>query len=95
MSELLPHSQVDAELAQLGGWSRDADTVVHDESHKDFGAALERLNAIARLAEEADHHPDLLLHSWNKLQVRLSTHSAGGITAADIKLARSIDGLGR
>ncbi len=51
------------------------------------------LNEIADLAEQADHHPDLMLHGWNGLQVRLSTHSAGGITEADIALARKIDAL--
>ena len=38
-----------------------------------------------------DHHPDLLLHSWNKVKVILSTHSEGGVTGNDFKLAQTID----
>lgn len=93
MSELLEPDQVDNELDRLSGWRRDGATIVLDQTHADFAAALARLNEIADLAEQADHHPDLMLHGWNGLQVRLSTHSAGGITEADIALARRIDAL--
>lgn len=94
MAERLDHSQVDQELAALGGaWSRDGDQLVAESRHADFAAALARLNAIAALAEAADHHPDLELHGWNNLRVRLTTHSAGGITSADLALARAIDDL--
>ena len=44
-------------------------------------------------SEKADHHPDILLHSWNKVKVRLSTHSEGGITIKDTQLAETIDNL--
>ena len=48
------------------------------------------VNAIGFVAEAADHHPDLAV-SWGKVQVKLWTHSAGGITASDIELARLIE----
>lgn len=94
MAERLDNSQVDEGLAALGGdWSRDGDRLVAESQHADFAGALARLNAIAALAEQAGHHPDLELHDWNRLAVRLTTHSAGGITAADLALARAINDL--
>jgi len=94
MAERLDDQQVEDGLAGLdGGWSRTGDLLVCESQHADFGAALDRLNAIAALAEQADHHPDLELHSWNRLRVRLTTHSAGGITGADLRLAQAIDAL--
>ena len=46
------------------------------------------------MAERADHHPDLLIHGWNKVKITLSTHSEGGLTAKDFELAREIEGMG-
>ena len=46
------------------------------------------------MAEDANHHPDILLHGWNQVRLTLSTHSQGGIAQADLDLARGIDGLG-
>jgi len=94
MAERLDDQQVEEGLATLAGtWSRAGDALVSESQHANFEAALARLNAIAALAEQADHHPDLELHGWNKLRVRLTTHSAGGITAADLALATAIDEL--
>jgi 4a-hydroxytetrahydrobiopterin dehydratase len=49
--------------------------------------------AVAYLAEQANHHPDILIQ-WNKVTLTLSTHSAGGLTAADFDLAGKISALG-
>ena len=51
------------------------------------------MNRVAELAESANHHPDILVHGWNKVRLTLSTHSAGGLTDADFALARGIDAL--
>lgn len=59
---------------------------------KDFADALSYVNAVGALAEEANHHPDIDIR-WNEVTLRLSTHSAGGITASDLALARRIDTL--
>ena len=45
------------------------------------------------VAEAADHHPDILVHGWNKVRLTLSTHSEGGVTAADLALAEQLDAL--
>jgi 4a-hydroxytetrahydrobiopterin dehydratase len=55
----------------------------------DFAAAQELADQIGRLAEEAGHHPDLLL-GWGYLEVRLSSHDVGGITRRDLRLARQV-----
>jgi len=50
-------------------------------------------SAVGHLAEQANHHPDMTIQ-WNRVGLALSTHSAGGLTAADFALARRIDALG-
>jgi 4a-hydroxytetrahydrobiopterin dehydratase len=59
----------------------------------DFKAAIALVNQIAELAESEGHHPDLNLHSWNKLTVTLSTHAIGGLSQNDFILAAKIDAL--
>jgi 4a-hydroxytetrahydrobiopterin dehydratase len=50
-------------------------------------------NRVAEAAEAANHHPDILVHGWNRVRLTLSTHSEGGITRADLDLAGKLDGL--
>lgn len=58
----------------------------------DFAEALAFVNGVGEIAEEADHHPDIDIR-WNKVTLRISTHSEGGITAKDTSLASEIDGI--
>ncbi|HZU72799.1 MAG TPA: 4a-hydroxytetrahydrobiopterin dehydratase [Acidimicrobiales bacterium] len=92
MVEVLDESAVAAGLAGLA-WERDGDEIVKTVGRKDFAEAMVLVNQVAELAEAADHHPDIAI-SWNKVTLRLSTHSAGGITAKDLELAERIDRLG-
>jgi 4a-hydroxytetrahydrobiopterin dehydratase len=64
---------------------------VRDYSLADFVAAIELVDRVADEAEAANHHPDILVHGWNKVRLTLSTHSAGGLTEADFALAERID----
>ncbi len=75
-------------------WRLDGTTLVRDLQLADFAAAMAFVNRVAQAAEAADHHPDILVHGWNKVRLTLSTHSEGGITAADLALAQAIDDLG-
>ena len=59
----------------------------------DFAAAIAFVNRVAEVAEAANHHPDILVHGWNKVRLELSTHSQGGLTEADFELAARIDPL--
>lgn len=88
---VLDLAQVDSALADLG-WEREASELVKVHSGKDFASALSYVNAVGALAEEVNHHPDIDIR-WNKVILRLSTHSAGGITQDDLTLARRIDAL--
>ena len=69
------------------------DAIVRDLKFADFAAAIAFVNDVAQAAEAADHHPDILVHGWNKVRLTLSTHSQGGLTDADFQLAGQIDRL--
>jgi 4a-hydroxytetrahydrobiopterin dehydratase len=84
---------VDGQLATLGlGWQRDGDTLVKTVTLATFPKAIAYVGQVAELAEAADHHPDIEIR-WRTVTLRLTTHSAGGLTAKDLALAQSIDGL--
>ena len=84
----------DVEERLAGGeWSREGDAIVREWKFADFAAAIAFVDRVAELAEAANHHPDILVHGWNQVRLTLSTHSAGGITAADFALAAQIDRL--
>jgi 4a-hydroxytetrahydrobiopterin dehydratase len=91
--DVLKPSRVDEVLAGGLGWERRGNELVKVESREDFAAALAYVNEVGRLAEEMGHHPDIEIR-WNTVTLRLSTHSAGGITERDLELARRIDAIG-
>ncbi len=74
-------------------WHDEDDALVHDYEFPDFAAAMWFVNRVADLAEARNHHPDILIHGWNRVRLTLSTHSEGGLTEADHELARAIDEL--
>ncbi|MGH2968491.1 MAG: 4a-hydroxytetrahydrobiopterin dehydratase [Solirubrobacteraceae bacterium] len=74
-------------------WAREGDAIVREVKLADFAAAMGFVNQVAELAEVANHHPDILVHGWNRVRLTLRTHSADGITQSDLDLARGIDGL--
>jgi 4a-hydroxytetrahydrobiopterin dehydratase len=59
---------------------------------KDFVGALAYVNAVGERAEAANHHPDIAI-SWNTVTLTLWTHDAGGVTQADVDMARTLDEL--
>jgi 4a-hydroxytetrahydrobiopterin dehydratase len=89
----LDESEINLRLASLPSWTREGNEIVRHIVCKDFKSALAIINRVGELAEEADHHPDILLHGWNKVKITLSTHSAGGLTTLDFALAARIDAL--
>ena len=90
---LLAEQQLQESLAGTR-WRRDGKAIVREWELADFAAAVAFVNRVAEAAEAANHHPDIELHGWNKVRLRLSTHSEGGVTAADLDMARRIDALG-
>ncbi len=89
--ERLDDREIEAALATLG-WERDGDSLVKRVKRGSFRDALDFVNRVGGLADERDHHPDIDIR-WNRVLLRLSTHSAGGITTMDLELARAIDEL--
>ena len=78
-------------MGQDSVWREEDESLIRDYEFKDFAAAMAFVNQVADAAEEANHHPDILVHGWNKVRLTLSTHSEGGLTDADHALARRID----
>ena len=78
----------------MSDWREEGAALVRDFELKDFAAAMAFVNQVAEMAEGANHHPDILIHGWNKVRLTLSTHSKGAVTQADRDLAAGIDGLG-
>jgi 4a-hydroxytetrahydrobiopterin dehydratase len=87
MADLLGDQEITERLAELEGWRRDGDAIVRDRELADFAAAMRWVNEVAGEAEAADHHPDILIHGWNKVRLSVTNHSAGGLTRADFDLA--------
>ncbi len=81
--------------AQLTGshWRREGEAIIRELELTDFAAAIAAVNRVAAVAEERNHHPDILVHGWNTLRLTVSTHSAGGLTAADFELAAALDAV--
>lgn len=92
MAELLDPREAALAAADLD-WEIEAAELVKVHRAKDFQGAMNYVNAVALKAEAAGHHPDIDIR-WDTVTLRLSTHSAGGITQADIDLAGDIDLLG-
>jgi 4a-hydroxytetrahydrobiopterin dehydratase len=90
--ELLRDDEITAALARLPGWARSGDSITTTVELADFRAAMLYTGAVAYLAETANHHPDVLIQ-WNRVTLTLSTHSAGGLTGADMALAERINAL--
>ncbi len=89
---MLAEEQIQQRLAG-SEWAREGETIVREYKLADFAAAVAFVNRVAELAEAANHHPDILVHGWNKVRLELSTHSQGGLTDADFALATQIDQL--
>ena len=89
MTQLLDSAEIDTALADLSGWEREGDAIRARFSAPDFPTAIGLVDAVAIAAEAADHHPDIDIR-WRDVLFVLSTHSAGGVTAADVALAKVI-----
>ena len=82
------------ERLQGSEWRREGDAIVREWKLADFAEAMAFVNRVAEAAEASNHHPDILVHGWNKVRLTLSTHSEGGLTGADLDMASRIDALG-
>ena len=90
---LLSDSEIEARLAERPGWQREGEAIVRTFDRGDFVGSVKFVDSIVEPAEAMNHHPDLAI-SWSEVEVTISTHSEGGLTAADFELATKIDALG-
>jgi 4a-hydroxytetrahydrobiopterin dehydratase len=76
------------------GWTKSSDGKALERrfTFADFSEAFGFLTRVAMHAEKVDHHPEFT-SAWNRVDFRLTSHDAGGITDRDVALARVIDGL--
>lgn len=88
----LKAAQIKARLKTVPEWERTGSVIKRTFQFEDFVGAMKFVNAVAELAEEAWHHPDMDIR-WNKVTLTLTTHSEGGLTAKDFELAKQFDRL--
>jgi 4a-hydroxytetrahydrobiopterin dehydratase len=91
---LLNEAERVAEISTLSNWQYDEarQGLARTFRFADFGEAFAFMVRVALEAEKADHHPDWF-NAWNRVDILLTTHSAAGLTAKDIALARRIDAM--
>lgn len=87
----LNEEQITGFLSQTPDWQRDGNQISRLLKFADFKSAMTFVNRVADEAEAMDHHPDIFLHDWNKVRLSLTTHSEGGLTAKDFRLAERIN----
>jgi 4a-hydroxytetrahydrobiopterin dehydratase len=88
----LDEAKIPAALALIPNWQLNEGKITRTFQFKDFPAAIKFVQAVAVLAEQAWHHPDIDIR-WNKVTLTLTTHDAGGLTEKDFALARQFDQL--
>jgi len=84
--------EIKSALGEIPGWKKKAAVIYRKFQFKDFPAAMKFVNAVAKVAEKEQHHPDIDIR-WNKVTLALTTHDAGGLTEKDFALAKKFDRL--
>lgn len=88
----LGDAEIEARLSEHPGWERDGSAIAKTFKRGDFVGSVNFVRSLVEPAEQMSHHPDVEI-SWDTVTVSLSTHSDGGVTAADFELATKIDAL--
>jgi 4a-hydroxytetrahydrobiopterin dehydratase len=92
MPQKLSNEQIEQQMKNIHGWTREDNAIKKDWEFADFTEAMQFINRVAELAEEHDHHPELY-NVYNKVSLKFSTHDAGGLTERDFRIATDIDQL--
>ncbi len=92
MPPILPQEEIDKRLKEINDWRQDDRYIVRDLSFPSFKEAITFVNRVAEISEEIDHHPDIAIN-YKRVTLSITTHSEGGITRRDFRLAGRIDGL--
>ena len=88
----LDPSIVNIALAELNGWTNDGDAITKTFTFDDFTAAMDFMQRAAGPIDRTDHHPEWT-NVYNRIDVRLTSHDAGGITDRDLALAKMLDAI--
>ena len=91
-TEKLPADVIEKYLQQCPHWALDQGKLYRRFVFEDFVAAFGFMSQVALLAEAMNHHPEWS-NVWNRVEIHLTTHDAGGISDLDFQLARKIDAL--
>jgi len=92
MADLMKADELKARLKKIPEWELEKKHIERTFEFDDFADAIDFVNAVAEVAEEEEHHPDIDIR-YNKVHLILSTHSKGGLTELDFGLAERIDTL--
>ncbi len=92
MSTRFSASEIDSALVGLTDWTNAGDIITKTYEFTDFGSAMSFMARAAPGIDEMDHHPEWT-NVYNRVDVRLSSHDAGGVTDRDIRLAALLDSL--
>ena len=87
----LKSMEIDSKLSDLPGWNYKDKHIGKVYELSNFREALDFVDKIGEAAEDMNHHPDIFIHSWNKVKITISTHSEGGVTEKDFILANKIE----
>ena len=84
--------EIEINISKLNGWKViENHHITKDFIFKNFNHAIEFINKIASIAEKENHHPDILLHGYKRVNIKLFTHSFNGLSDKDFKVAEEID----
>ncbi|MBP1988298.1 4a-hydroxytetrahydrobiopterin dehydratase [Halolamina salifodinae] len=89
MAELLEDDEVERRIPN--GWEYDGDEIIRTYEFDDYLTAAQFVSDVAEIAEEEFHHPEITLR-YDEVEVRFTTHDAGGVTEKDVRLADYCDG---
>jgi 4a-hydroxytetrahydrobiopterin dehydratase len=92
MSDLLEADDLAAALKKCPEWEYEKKAITRTVEFEEFNDAIDFVNDLAEIAEEAQHHPDITIRH-TKVTLKLTTHDAGGVTELDIELAQRVDNL--
>jgi 4a-hydroxytetrahydrobiopterin dehydratase len=92
MSELISADELDAALKKCPEWEAEGESITRTIEFEEFSEAIDFVNDLAEIAEEAQHHPDIDIR-FTRVTLALTTHDVGGVTELDIELAQRIDNL--
>lgn len=92
MSDLLEADDLTAALKKCPEWEYEKKAITRTIEFEEFNDAIDFVNDLAEIAEEAQHHPEITIR-YTKVFLKLTTHDAGGVTDLDIELAQRVDNL--